>query len=153
MDQQVHKIGLVMDVGSTVCFIVKRPGKGCYKCHAFEAKNAKQAHLITVETAKICNEVFSRVRRVSRRVKKGARRRGSQPTPAKTAVAPPPDDSQNDEESVRLAAELAESEADVVAKAVEEEDKEAVRLPWEKVLGGGGSFEACSDLMIFFFFF
>jgi len=32
----------VVDIGKCTCFIVKRDGKGKYKCHSFECNDSKQ---------------------------------------------------------------------------------------------------------------
>ncbi len=61
MNQEIHKIAIVMDIATTVCFVVKRPGKGNFKCHAFET--GKLATSIATTTATVCNEVFRKVRR------------------------------------------------------------------------------------------
>ena len=42
MNHPIHKIAFVLDVNSSVCFIVKRTGgKGKFNCHGFELPSPK----------------------------------------------------------------------------------------------------------------
>ena len=41
MNQLIRKIVTTIDVGSTVCVVVKMPAEGKFKCLAFETENAK----------------------------------------------------------------------------------------------------------------
>eukprot|EP00043_Microstomoeca_roanoka_P019285 m.215218 g.215218 ORF g.215218 m.215218 type:complete len:268 (-) comp16973_c2_seq2:314-1117(-) len=70
MNQPMHKIVLVIDIGTCTCFIVQRPGKGKYKCHSFETGSSKMARELAFESAHMCNKLFRKVRQSVRRLEK-----------------------------------------------------------------------------------
>lgn len=104
MNHPLHKVAYVLDMGTTVCFIVKRAGKGKFNCHGFEMSNAKNAHTIATKTAELCNDLFSKVRRVSHRVKR------------KSKVAGP----KGGAGDVQLTSEMADSDGHAVQEAIRE---------------------------------
>ncbi|EGD74506.1 hypothetical protein PTSG_05870 [Salpingoeca rosetta] len=76
MNQPMHKIAYVVDIGTCTCFIVQRPGKGKYKCHSFETGSSKTAHELAFEAANMCNQVFKKVRQSVRRLRKTTKKLG-----------------------------------------------------------------------------
>lgn len=110
MNHQIHKIAYVLDVGSSVCFVVKRTGgKGRFNCHGFELSSAKSAHAVATKTAELCNSLFTKVRRVSHRVKRKSKvEEPSKPLPG---IA---------DEELKMVNEIAEADSKAVQDAVKE---------------------------------
>eukprot|EP00047_Mylnosiga_fluctuans_P022290 m.117246 g.117246 ORF g.117246 m.117246 type:complete len:250 (-) comp9204_c1_seq3:136-885(-) len=108
MNNQLHKVAFVLDLGSFVCFIVKRASHGKFNCHGFEVGTAKQANVLAMRTAELCNELFSKARRVSHRVK----RRAAPKPPGKTA--------EEIQEAVKMTSEMAETDAKAIQEAIQE---------------------------------
>eukprot|EP00053_Salpingoeca_punica_P008381 m.75351 g.75351 ORF g.75351 m.75351 type:complete len:263 (-) comp14575_c0_seq3:601-1389(-) len=116
MNHPLHKIAFVVDIGSCVCIIVKRPGQGKFNCHSFECAKDKLAYDIAFQTARVCNEMFRKIRRVSHRV----RRRKPSANAKPQAAHAPKQMQQLLEEDVAAASAVAETEAATIQEATQE---------------------------------
>eukprot|EP00049_Salpingoeca_infusionum_P003933 m.72804 g.72804 ORF g.72804 m.72804 type:complete len:268 (-) comp12343_c0_seq1:545-1348(-) len=72
LHQPIHKIVLVVDVGTCTCFLVKRPGVNKFKCHSFDCGTSKKAHELAQHTADVSRSAFKRVRQSVRRIKRAS---------------------------------------------------------------------------------
>ena len=144
MNHSMHKIAYVTDINKSVCFIVKREGKGKFKCHSFECDSKDDAHEAARQTAQRCNEVFRKVRSVSRRVKRRVSKElpaAGTPILAEDAISA----SKLAEEGHEHIQAAIEEEAKAASSGLlsEEEEEESAEM---KEGGGGGGIVAQTDL-------
>eukprot|EP00053_Salpingoeca_punica_P008380 m.75344 g.75344 ORF g.75344 m.75344 type:complete len:299 (-) comp14575_c0_seq2:601-1497(-) len=129
MNHPLHKIAFVVDIGSCVCIIVKRPGQGKFNCHSFECAKDKLAYDIAFQTARVCNEMFRKIRRVSHRV----RRRKPSANAKPQAAHAPKQMQQLLEEDVAAASAVAETEAATIQEATQEIAEEKVKITGKQI--------------------
>lgn len=67
MNQAMHKIAFVASIGKNLFIMIKRSGKkGLFKCHSFVVENEATAVELTKTLSRITNEVFAKLRHITR---------------------------------------------------------------------------------------
>eukprot|EP00729_Bicosta_minor_P018491 gene18491-16461_t len=87
MNQSMNKIAFVSSIGKTLYVMMKRTGAaGRFKCHAFGTASEAEATQLTQTLSRIANEVFAKLRHVTRLLEAQAKKGGGPPVVPKRAV-------------------------------------------------------------------
>eukprot|EP00730_Choanoeca_flexa_P002016 TRINITY_DN10877_c0_g1_i2.p4 TRINITY_DN10877_c0_g1~~TRINITY_DN10877_c0_g1_i2.p4 ORF type:complete len:255 (+),score=85.02 TRINITY_DN10877_c0_g1_i2:5462-6226(+) len=116
LNNPIHKIAFVCDIGACSMFLVKRGGPGKFKCHCFVSEPASEAKEIAQSTAQVCNSMFRRVRKSVRKMTR--KPRSSSASSGELASA-----------DIAKASELAAKKAAEAKQAVEEMDEDEPASP------------------------
>eukprot|EP00039_Didymoeca_costata_P019414 m.337450 g.337450 ORF g.337450 m.337450 type:complete len:390 (-) comp18136_c0_seq1:104-1273(-) len=88
MNQAMHKIAFVASIGKTVFIMIKRSGKkGLFKCHAFVTDGEATAIELTKTLSRITNEVFAKLRHVTRILEAQRKKKGPPKVERRSEVA------------------------------------------------------------------
>ena len=80
MNQSMNKIAFVSSIGKTLYVMMKRTGApGRFKCHAFDCASEAEATALTQTLSRVANEVFAKLRHVTRLLEAQAKKAAGPP--------------------------------------------------------------------------